>query len=143
MKEREREIELFFSCSCRTQENVEIERVKPTNHGSPLSVFTPIQNTPKVAGKTAISAFFNIIVCLSSRKKNEKSLNSVRILILCAVLQLQRKHRHHLTVLIVILVESGKIFDLFLRKKLFIQLFVALFKSIFQNNRLSCISPIL
>jgi hypothetical protein len=71
---------------------------------------------------------------LGKSKEKEKTLNSVPILILCAILQLHHKRRRYFKFLTMIVTEAGKISNLFLQKKLFIQLFIALFKAIFQKQ---------
>ncbi len=54
------------------------------------------------------------LVCLRHWKKKRKSLNFVRILILCVVIQ--HKYRRYFEFLMVIVAEGGTIFNLFLRK---------------------------
>jgi hypothetical protein len=66
---------------------------------------------------------------LEESKKRKNSLNLVCMLILCAAIQ--HVHRSYFEFIIVIVAEGGTLFNLFLRKKLFIRFFIALLEAIF------------
>jgi hypothetical protein len=73
--------------------------------------------------------------------KKRKSLNSVLIYILCAVVQLRHKHRRQFKFLIVLVAEVSKIFNLFLQKNCLFSYSLRCLELSSQNNRLICVSP--